>query len=114
MGRDGELAERVRAALAGRDDVREVRMFGGLSFMVAEKLAVSANPAGRLLVRCDPGRVDDLLAEDGARWAEMRGKPMGKGWITVDASGVASDRALASWIEEALAYNAKARAAGES
>ncbi|MEV5570937.1 TfoX/Sxy family protein [Spirillospora sp. NPDC052269] len=99
--KSGELAGRVRAALAGRDDVREVRMFGGLAFMVAERLAVSAHPDGHLLVHCAPDRADDLLVCEGAHWAEMRGKPMSKGWISVDAEGVASDEALTLWITEA-------------
>jgi TfoX/Sxy family transcriptional regulator of competence genes len=34
MAYDENLAERVRAALAGRADVVEKRMFGGVAFMV--------------------------------------------------------------------------------
>ena len=34
MAYDKALAERIRDALSGEDDVEEVKMFGGLSFMV--------------------------------------------------------------------------------
>lgn len=81
--------------------MREVKMFGGLSFMVDEHLAVSANAEGHLMVRCDPDRVDDLLTREGATWPEMRGKPMSRGWVVVQRDAVESDKDLESWINEA-------------
>ncbi len=78
MAYDKALAERIRDALSGEDDVEEVKMFGGLSFMVNGKLAASANSHGNIMVRCDPDRVDELLTHKGASWPEMRGKPMSK------------------------------------
>jgi hypothetical protein len=63
----------------------------------------TATAQGDLMVRCDPARVDDLLDPDGASWPSMRGRTMSKGWIVVEAARVASDDALRSWIEEALA-----------
>ncbi len=107
MPYDPALADRIRSALAGRR-VREVRMFGGLSFMVDDKLTAAANSSGELMVRCDPDRVDDLLARPGARWPEMRGRQMSKGWVVVAAEGTETDDDLAFWIQEALAYATKA------
>lgn len=66
------LADRVRDALAGKPPVREVKMFGGLSFMVDERLAVSVGSKGDLLVRADPGRPASCSPErapDRPRWA---------------------------------------------
>ena len=91
MAYDKALAERIRDALSGEDDVEEVKMFGGLSFMVNGKLAASANSHGNIMVRCDPDRVDELLTHKGASWPEMRGKPMSKGWIVVDRTGTSSN-----------------------
>jgi hypothetical protein len=102
---DRELADRVRAALAGRPFVREVRMFGGLSFLVNDKLAISADSHGDLMVRCDAARVDDLLATTGATQAEMKGKAMSRGWLVVAAARVAGDADLARWIALALDHN---------
>jgi len=58
---NGELVDRVRDALAGKPSVREVKMFGGLSFMVNEKMVVSVRGDGGLLVRADPEQADELL-----------------------------------------------------
>ena len=75
---DPELAERIRTCLA-TFDVREVDMFGGRSFMVHEQLSVAAASDGTLLLRCAGDQLDRLLQRDGARPAEMRGKPMSPG-----------------------------------
>lgn len=80
-------------------------MFGGLSFMVNEKLAVGANSNGDLLLRCDPEWVDDLLTGKGAQWAEMSGRQMGKGWLVVRAEGIATQENFNFWIGVALEYN---------
>jgi len=105
MAYDRDLADRIRAALAGESVVREVRMFGGLSFMVNDKLAVGANTHGNLLVRVDPGRVEDLVAVTAAERAEMNGRPMSKGWLVVDSGDVTSDQDLNFWVSAALDYS---------
>lgn len=107
MAYDKDLADRVRDALSGESQVREVKMFGSLAFMVNGKMAATANSDGRLMLRCDPDKVEKLLERDGADWAEMRGKPMGKGWIVVADYGIESEKAFNSWITEALDYNGK-------
>ncbi|HWZ69761.1 MAG TPA: hypothetical protein VNW89_18200, partial [Stellaceae bacterium] len=45
---DENLAERIRAVLAGTGSVREVRMFGGLCFMLNGNM-VAYSPADRRL-----------------------------------------------------------------
>jgi len=105
MAYDRDLANRIRAALVDRS-VREVSMFGGLSFMVNEKLAVGANTQGNLLVRVDPDRVDDLVAGTAAEFAEMNGRRMSKGWLVIDSDEVTDDEDLRFWIGVALEHNA--------
>lgn len=104
MAYDKALADRIRDALADEDDVTEVKMFGGLSFMVKDQLAVAANSHGNLLIRCAPQRVDELLLHKGARWPEMRGKPMSQGWIEVDRTGTSSTVEFNAWIKEAVDF----------
>ncbi len=53
MAYDERLADRIRNALAPRRDVEEKKMFGGVAFMVAGKMAVGVSK-DRLLVRVDP------------------------------------------------------------
>ena len=77
-------AERIRALLADAPATREVAMFGGLSFMVNNKMIVNVRRSGDLLVRVDPHRSPELVADHGARPAEMgAGRPMGPGWLDV-------------------------------
>jgi TfoX/Sxy family transcriptional regulator of competence genes len=105
---NGELVDRVRDALAAKPSVREVKMFGGLSFMVNEKMVVSVRGDGDLLVRTDPEQADELLTVKGARPAEMgAGRAMNKGWIAVDEEALATDEAFDFWIDVALKYNDK-------
>lgn len=106
MAYDEELAGRIRDALAEHRSLREVSMFGGLSFMVNEAMVVCARGDGDLLVRVDPQRNDELLSAAGAAPAEMgAGRAMGKGWITVGRDAVSSERDLGFWLGVALEYN---------
>lgn len=81
-------------------------MFGGLCFMVDEKLVVGVMNDGALLVRADPDRSTDLLAVDGAQQAQMgAGRSMGRSWISVASDTIATKKALKFWVDEALDYN---------
>ena len=112
MDRSSELVDRVRHALTACPSVREVKMFGGLSFMVDEKMVVCVRGDGDLLVRADPDRADELLALDGAHPAEMgAGRPMSKNWISVGQEALATEEALGFWIGVTLEYNGRHAAA---
>lgn len=102
------LADRIRTALNTQPSTREVRMFGGLSFMIDNRMVVAANKDGNLLVRIDPKRSEELLLRPGAKIAEMgAGRSMGSGWLDVAGDTLNDDR-LSFWIDVALEYNAKA------
>lgn len=90
-------------------------MFGGLSFMVNDKMIVNVRRGGDLLVRVDPRRSPELVAECGARPAEMgAGRAMGPGWIDVPAELATGDEQLRFWISVALEFNGQATAAARS
>jgi hypothetical protein len=99
-----QLADRVRNALADERAVREVGMFGGLSFLVNGKLALAANNRGELMLRCDPVRVEELTGR-GATIAEMRGRQMSRGWLVVSSEDIEADGDFAFWLGVALDYN---------
>lgn len=106
MAYNRELAERIRDTLADEPSLREVRMFGGVSFMVNEAMVATARGDGDLLVRVDPQRYDELLAASGARPAQMgSGRTMGRGWIDVAHEAIATEQDLGFWIGAALEYN---------
>ena len=93
-----DLARRLRNHLARRPGVREVRMFGGLSFMVDNRLAMSAAGDGSLLVHIDPASYEELLRQ-GAEPAMMgNNRPMGRSWVAVPQARIESDEELAWWI----------------
>jgi len=103
MTYDDDLADRVRAAIGGRDGLTEKQMFGGLGFMLNGHLALSASSQGGLMVRVDPADTSSLVSEDGVSRFEMRGRSM-NGWLHVDASVAQSDEQLDRWVALGLAY----------
>ena len=66
MAYDEELAERIRAEVAGERGVTEMKMFGGLAFLIGGHMAVAASGQGGLMLRCDPDDTEALLGEPGA------------------------------------------------
>jgi hypothetical protein len=54
-------------------------------------------------VRLDGDEADTLLAQEGVRPFEMRGKPM-KGWLRVDEAGFESDDQLREWVERSVEF----------
>ena len=84
-------------------------MFGGVSFMINNKMVVAARDGGYLLVRADPKRSRELLAITGAAPAEMgTGRIMGPSWISVAHDAIASRKKLSFWIDVALDFNTRA------
>jgi TfoX/Sxy family transcriptional regulator of competence genes len=112
MPRDhNPTAERIRALLADEPATREVAMFGGLSFMVNDKMIVNVRRSGDLLVRVDSHRSPELVADHGAGPAEMgAGRSMGPGWLDVPAERTTSDDHLRFWIDVAMTFNDQATA----
>lgn len=102
MAFDEELAERVRAVLAGDAGVDERRMFGGLAFLLGGRMAVVVSRAGGLMVRVDPGESAALVARPGVEPMVMRGRETA-GWLRVAADRVADDAALTEWVRRGVA-----------
>lgn len=103
------LVESIRTAISTESPQREMTMFGGVAFMVNEKMIVSADKVGRLLVRVPADDHERLLKVPGAAQAEMgSGRSMGPGWITVAANHLTEEAAIVSWITVALTQNSSA------
>jgi hypothetical protein len=103
MGYDEVLAGRIRDLIGPDPELTEKKMFGGLAFLIRGHLAISASGQGGVLVHCDPGQSDDLLALTEATVAVMQGREMA-GWLRVAADHVATDEALGGWVELGLGY----------
>ena len=78
-------------------------MFGGLAFLVAGHMAVSASRLGGLLLRVDPAQTDVLVDDPRASRFVMRGREM-DGWLRIDIDARASDDELNRWVERGVGY----------
>jgi TfoX/Sxy family transcriptional regulator of competence genes len=96
-----ELAEVVREALHGAGAVREVKMFGGIGFMLNGNLIAGASKRG-LLVRVGQERHGKAVKRSGARPMIMRGRTM-IGYIYVDPPALNAHSA-AGWVAFALPH----------
>jgi TfoX/Sxy family transcriptional regulator of competence genes len=101
MAYDEQLAARVRALLADREDVSERKMFGGLTFMVGGHMCCGVN-RDELIVRLDPKGESEALERPHARPMDFTGRQM-RGFVTVEQPGLRG-RALDRWIQDALRW----------
>ncbi|MBA2638140.1 MAG: RNA methyltransferase, partial [Solirubrobacterales bacterium] len=49
MAYDEDLANRIRELIAGDSDVTEMKMFGGLAFLVGGNMSIGASGQGGLM-----------------------------------------------------------------
>ena len=94
------IAAAVRTALADAA-TREVKMFGGIGFMLNGNMLVTASRRG-LLARVGKDAQAAALARPGARVMEMRGRAM-QGYVFVDPSAL-TKASIASWLRLARAF----------
>jgi hypothetical protein len=101
MAYDEELAHRVRELIQAEEGLTEMRMFGGLAFLINGNMAVSASGQGGLLLRVDPADTE-LLNDPHAHRFVMRGREM-DGWLRVDPTGLTTKRQLSRWVDRGVA-----------
>ena len=103
-----KLADRCRELISlTHKNVEEKKMFGGLCFMVNDKMCVGVEKE-RLMVRLDPARYDEAISKDGCKPMDFTGRIM-KGFVFVDADVLDSEKKLDYWIQLALEYNKVAK-----
>lgn len=96
-----ELLACVRKSLASRLSVREIKMFGGVGFMLNGNLLVAASSRG-LLVRVGKEAESEALRRPGASPMVMRGRVMG-GYLRIESDAL-DPRTVAFWIQLARRY----------
>lgn len=105
MAYSEELANRVREELiiARAQDVGEIKVFGGLAFMVNDKMCVciGGSDPDNIMVRVGKDRYDDALKRKGVMPTIMKDKPV-KGYIDLGREG---QKDLRFWVELALKFN---------
>lgn len=104
MAYNQKLASNVRELItATHKNVEEKTMFGGLCFMVNDKMCIGVEKE-RLMVRLDPGLYDDVIEKEGCKPMDFTGKVM-RGFVFVDAAVLNTKNKLEYWIKLALEYN---------
>jgi TfoX/Sxy family transcriptional regulator of competence genes len=102
MAHDEKLVLRVRQALAAETGVSERRMFGGICFMVDDKMALGcATP--ELMVRVGKERYAEALAQAHVRPMDFTGKPF-VGYVYVAPAGLRTAAQLARWTRAAVDF----------
>ncbi len=109
MAYNEKLAALTREIISKTHKItEEKKMFGGLCFMVNNKMCVGVEQE-RMMVRLDPAKYDEVMEMEGCHPMNFTGKPM-KGYVFVDATALTTQKKLTHWIQLALDYNAVARA----
>ncbi|MFQ6013357.1 MAG: TfoX/Sxy family protein [Thermoplasmata archaeon] len=101
MAYDERLAQRVRGALTG-EEVTEKRMFGGITFMLGDKMCVGVLKDD-LVVRVGPDGYEEALAAPHAREMDFTGRSL-RGFVYVGPDGVQSDGDLETWVNLAVDF----------
>lgn len=108
MAYNERLADKVRIALSGIRNVQEKKMFGGIAFMVNDKICVGVHKDD-LMLRCEPEQTDELLTKKGVRIFNLTGKPI-KRWLLIGPEATSGKKILDYWIDLAIKSNKKVKA----
>jgi len=108
MAFNEELANRTREIISlTQNNVEEKKMFGGICFMVNDKMCLGVVKES-LLVRLDPAKYDEVIENEGCGPMNFTGKPM-KGFVFVDSYVLNTKQKLEYWINLAMDFNKIAR-----
>ena len=102
MAYSEQIAQRIRAALGGRPDLREQKMFGGIAFMLAGNMCVGVL-GETLMARVGPEQYGEALVQPYARPMDFTGRPM-RGFVYVEAEGFADEADLQAWVQRCIRF----------
>ena len=102
MAYDEALADRIREALARERGVDEIKMMGGLCFMIRGHMALGV-VGEQLMVRVGPEGYERALRRAHTREMDFTGRSM-RGFVFVEPAGIRTKRSLSSWVAPATAF----------
>lgn len=109
MAYDEKMADRVRELIAERTtNVIEKKMFGGLCFMVDDKICVAVK-SDKMLARLAPNVYEDALEKPGITMMAKKAGPVMKGYIYIDYDQLQTPKQLVHWVNLALDFNPLAK-----
>jgi TfoX/Sxy family transcriptional regulator of competence genes len=101
MDAEYDLAKAVREALSGAGAVTEMKMFGGIGFMLNGNMVAAASKRG-LLLRVGRERQGEVLAQPGMRPMVMRGRTM-EDYVYIDPPAV-NDGSVQAGVKLAVGF----------
>ena len=107
MAYNENLTARIREALAHLPNVEEKRMFRGVTFMINDKMCISAGDT-KIMCRIDPSIHEEALKRKGCETVKMKGREY-RGYVYVNEEGIKTKKDLYYWIGLALEFNKLAR-----
>ncbi|CAN5479308.1 hypothetical protein BH11PLA2_BH11PLA2_47660 [soil metagenome] len=105
MPYDQFLTDRIRTVIGRKKNILEMKMFGGVGFLLKGNLLVGVWKDS-MIVRLDTEEDELALRERHVRAFDITGKPMA-GWIMVAAEGVANDDEVDGWVQRAVKFVSK-------
>jgi hypothetical protein len=102
MAYDEILAERVSEAMDALPDYEEMKMFGGVGYLLSGNMAVGVHKEN-LIVRVGHDGFEEKMSIPYTVPFDITGKAM-KGWLMVEPEGVESDEDLKYWIDQGVDF----------
>ena len=103
MAYDEDLAQRIREILLGTPNLNEMKMFGGIAFLVNGNMACGVTQ-NDLMVRLGAESSERALAAPHVKPFAMAGRAPMSGWVLVEPAGYATGKALQDWVQQGLGY----------
>lgn len=107
MAYNEKLTARIRDALADIPNVEEKRMFRGVTFMVNDKMCITAGD-NKIMCRIDPAVHEQVLKRKGCETVKMKGREY-KGFVYVSQEGTKTKNDLDYWVQLSLEFNKRAK-----
>ena len=107
MAYNEKLTSRIRNALSHLPKVEEKRMFRGVTFMVNDKMCISAGD-DKIMCRIDPAIHQEAIQRKGCETVKMKGREY-KGYVYVHEEAIKAKKDLDYWIGLAIDFNKLAK-----
>ena len=103
------LADRIRQILKEKKTgYQEKNMFGGLCFMVDDKMCLGITNKDEFMARIGPDQYEMALQKEGCKEMNFTGRAM-KGYVFVEQEAIDMDEDLAYWVQLCLDFNPLAK-----
>ena len=103
-----KIADKIRGALMDVKNLTEKKMFGGIAFMINDKMCVGV-VKDEMMCRINPEMDEVVLEMNDCRAMDFTGKRM-KSYVFVSEEGMETKKSFDYWINLCLEFNVLAKA----